>query len=166
LTGAGERKPLIFFEEDTARATAALSPFQKVTRTRANILFDVVGANAVVQTGDPGIPMETISALVAASVAATRHVAAIVPPDEVVTVTHAGKHLSIQLTRISDDSVLVTVFDARTTVGAIVFFLRALVVELQGLITHVRERKDKPVDLGAGFGNDATGALDDLLGGD
>ncbi len=69
------------------------------------------------------------------------------------------------LTRVTPETVLVTVFDARTTVGAILFYLKSLVTELQAIVTEVRDRKDKPVDLGTGFGNDAAGALDDLLGG-
>lgn len=157
-----EKRPLILLEEDVARIVAALEPWQATTRTRANLLLDAEG-HALAQTGDPKIPLETLGAFVAASVAATRNVGTILAPDELLSLTHAGKGASIQLTTIAEGVVLVTVFDAATTVGVIVFYMKPLVAKLGAIVKEVRERKGA-VDLGAGFDQAATGALDDMFG--
>jgi predicted regulator of Ras-like GTPase activity (Roadblock/LC7/MglB family) len=160
---AGEKKPLILLEEDANRILRSLEPFQRATRSRANLVMDLSG-HSLAQTGDPQVPLETIAAFVAASTTATRQVASILAPDEFLTLTHPGKNASIQLTKIADGVVLATVFDAKTTVGAIVFYLKELVEQLAAIIKEASSRERKPVDLGAHFDEGAKGALDDFFG--
>ncbi len=155
-------KPLILVAEDVSRILGAIEPYQARTHTRANILVDSFG-NALAQAGDPKIPQETLGALVAASVAATRNVGTILQPDEFLTLTHTGTNASVQLTHVAEGVLLLTVFDKETTVPVIVFYMKPLVSELASIVKSVRERK-APVDLGAGFKESATGALDDMFG--
>jgi len=161
---ATEKRALILIEEDLSRITAALEPFQKTTRSRANLLMDADG-HALAQIGEPRIPLETLGALVAASAAATKPVGTVLQEGEVMTLTHAGKSASVQLTVLADGIVLATVFDAATTVGVVVFYLKPLVMELASIVKAVVARK-QAVDLGAGFNDEASGAIDDILGGD
>ena len=160
-----ERRSLILFEDDVNRVVQALGPYQERTRTRANLLMDTEG-HVLAQTGKPDVQLETIAALVAASVSATRNVAGILAPDEFLTLTHAGKKNSIQLTQLAAGAVLATVFDSKTTVGAVVFYLKEVVESVGAVLVAARDRKDKQVDLGAGFDDAAKGALDDMFGGD
>jgi predicted regulator of Ras-like GTPase activity (Roadblock/LC7/MglB family) len=159
-----EKKPLILIEEDVARIVAELEPYQATTKSRANLLLDSDG-HQIAQVGDPRIPLETLGAFVAASVAATRNVGTILQQDEFMTLTHAGKAASIQLTTVADNVLLVTVFDRATTPAVIVFYMKPLVTRLAAIVKAVRERKSA-VDLGAGFDDAATGALDDMFGQD
>src|SRR5579871_2238414 len=125
--------------------------------------MDVQG-RSFAQLGDPEIPPETISALVMASFAATRPVSEVVLPDEYVTLTHEGKRSSVQLTLLAEGAVLVTVFDGKTTVGAIMFYMKELHDRLVAIVKTVAERKPESVDLGKGFDDAAKGALDDVFG--
>lgn len=160
-----QKRTLILLEEDVARIVAALEPYQATTRTRANVLLDSEG-HSLAQIGDPRIPLETLGAFVAASVAATRNVGTILQPDEFMTLTHTGKSASIQLTTIADGVLLVTIFDQATTVPVIVFYMKPLRAKLSAIVKDVRERKSAGVDLGSGFDDAASGALDDMFGGD
>ncbi|MBI3722601.1 hypothetical protein HY251_01400 [bacterium] len=159
-----EKRQLIFYEEDVAAVRKAFAPYQAAVRTKANLLMDVQG-HAFAQIGEPGIPPETISALVTASFAATRPVSEVITQDEFVTLTHEGKHASVQLTLLPEGAVLVTVFEPKaTTVGALTFYLKDLRDRLVAIVKTVSERKGKPVDLGTGFDDAAKGALDDVFG--
>jgi predicted regulator of Ras-like GTPase activity (Roadblock/LC7/MglB family) len=157
-----EKGPLVLLGEDVSRILAALEPYQATTKSRANLLLDSNG-HALAQVGDPKIPLETLTAFVAASVAATRNVGTILQPDEFMTLTHTGKKASIQLTTVDDGVLLVTVFDQATTVAVVVFYMKPLVTELASIVKSVRSRKGG-VDLGAGFKDAASGALDDMFG--
>jgi predicted regulator of Ras-like GTPase activity (Roadblock/LC7/MglB family) len=159
----GEKRALILLEDDVSRIAAALGPYQETTKTRSNLLMDPEG-HALAQTGDPRIPPETLGALVAASCAATKPVATVLQEGELLTLTHSGKSASVQLTAVSEGVVLATVFDAATTVGVVVFYLKPLVTQLALLVKEISERK-QGVDLGAGFDGAASDALDDVLGG-
>lgn len=158
-----DKRPLILLEEDLARIVQALEPYQATTKSRANLLMDADG-HSFAQTGDPGIPPETLGAFVAASFAATRPVVPALQADELMTLTHAGRTKNLQLTTIADGVVLVTVFDQATTVGVVVFYMKPVVAKLAAIVKEVRERK-AGVDLGAGFDDQASGALDDMFGG-
>src|SRR5438876_405142 len=132
----GTEKQLIFYEEDVAAVLEALGPWQATTRTKANVVLSVQG-NAFAQLGDSDMPPETIGALVAASFAATRPVSEVVLKDEIVTLTHEGKRASVQLTLLGQGAVLATVFDARTTPGAILFHMKDLHERLAAIVKIV-----------------------------
>jgi predicted regulator of Ras-like GTPase activity (Roadblock/LC7/MglB family) len=158
-----EKRALILLDEDLQRITQALEPYQGTTRTRANLVMDTNG-NALAQVGEPKIPLETLGAFVAASTAATKPVGTILQSDEFITLTHAGKQASLQITVVAEGTVLVTVFDAATTVGVVVFYLKPLVAKLAAIVQEVSTRKGG-VDLGAGFSDSSEEALDDVFGG-
>src|SRR6185295_4506150 len=66
---------LIFYEDDIERINKALENYQSLSKSKCNILIDIEG-HPVTQVGTTeGINLETISALVAASFAATKEVA-------------------------------------------------------------------------------------------
>jgi hypothetical protein len=157
-------RALLFLEEDVATAVQALEAFQQTARTRANLLTDAQG-QVFAQHGSASLPPETISALVAASVAATKGIREISPPDELVSLTHEGKDASLQVTHGAAGTILVTVFDAKsTTTGALIFYLREVMEKLNALVKTVASREAKPVDLGENFDGAAKGALDDMFG--
>ncbi len=157
-----EKRALILLEDDVTRIVGAVEPFQATTRSRSNLIFDAAG-QLLLQVGDPKIPLETLGALVAASVAATRNVATILSADEVMSLTHTGSKASVQLTTIAEGVVLATVFDQATTVGVIVFYMKPLIATLSAIVKEIRARKGG-VDLGKGFKDTASRALDDMFG--
>lgn len=159
-----DKRPLIFLEEDVAKAVKALEAFQQTARTRANLVTDGSG-QPFAQVGQAQIPPETIQALVAASTQATKGILSIFHQDELVTLTHEGKNTSLQLTHLAEGAILVTVFDAKTTVGAIVFYLSEVVAQVNEVLKVVATRDPSQVKLGGDVAGDAKGALDDMFGG-
>jgi predicted regulator of Ras-like GTPase activity (Roadblock/LC7/MglB family) len=158
-----EKRKLLFLEEDVAQVVQALEPFQQTARTRANLLMDRDG-QTFAQVGNAQLAPETLTALVAASELATRGILQIVQQDELVTLTHEGKSSSLQVTHAVEGTLLVTVFDAKTTVGALVFYLRDVMDKINAIVKVVATREVKNVDLGADFKDSSDAALDDMFG--
>lgn len=156
-------KQLIFLEDDVARVTKVLGQLQDTTKSKGNVLVDVDG-HVFVKVGEHKIPPESLTALVSSSFAATRDVATILPPDEVLTLTHAGPSESVQLTHVFERTMLATIFDQKTTVAMVCFYLRDARDELQKIVKELSERKAAPVDLGENFDGAAKNALEDMFG--
>ena len=154
------KQRLIFYEDDVERINKALENYQSLSKSRCNMLIDVEG-HPVTQVGSTdGINLETIAALVAASFAATKEVAKILGENEFTSLTHQGKHESIQLSLVGNRTILATIFDSEeTTIGMVMFYTKELVEKLQGIFEGIQNRKiEKPV-----FGEEGIGDLDNVL---
>jgi hypothetical protein len=157
------RTPLLFLENETALAAFALERFRQLTRTRANLLMSSAG-QIYAQAGNAEIAQETIAALVGASYQALRDVTKIVPPDELVSLTHEGQGASIQVTQAAEGTIVVTIFDPKTTtVGEIIFYLREVIDQINPMVRSVAKRK-AAVKFGDDFHDSAENALDDIFG--
>src|SRR5690606_27249999 len=104
---------------------------------------------------------ETISALVAGSFAATKEVAKILGESEFTSLTHQGKHESIQLSLVGNRTILATIFDSEeTTIGMVMFYTKELVEKLQGVFEEIHDRKEPA---GTNLFQDGLGDLDNVL---
>ncbi len=138
----------------------------KLSDVRCNLLIDKEG-HPVTRVGQTeGVNEETISALVAGSFAATREMARLLGEEEFSVLFHQGKRDSIQLTLIADRCILASIFDERTTVGMVRLYSKEASQKLTKIFTEILERKGEPRErIGEKFGEEATGALDDIFGG-
>jgi predicted regulator of Ras-like GTPase activity (Roadblock/LC7/MglB family) len=159
------KQRLVFYEDDVERINSALENYQNLSKSRCNMLIDVEG-HPVTQVGSTdGINLETIAALVAASFAATKEVAKILGENEFTSLTHQGKHESIQLSLVGTRTILATIFDSEeTTIGMVMFYTKELVEKLQGIFEGILNRKEpmRALDLG-GLG-ELDSVLDDMFG--
>lgn len=155
---------LIFYQDDVDKIDKALLSYQSLSKSKCNILVDIEG-HAVTQVGDTeGIDLETISALVAASFAATKEVAKILGQTEFTTLTHQGKIESIQLTLIGDRTILATIFDSKTTIGMVMFYTKECVDRLTTIFEEIGSRKqDVRAFNTENFTTDVSDVLDDLF---
>ncbi len=159
------KQRLIFYEDDIERINRALENYQNLSKSRCNMLIDVEG-HCVTQVGSTeGINLETIAALVAASFAATKEVAKILGETEFNSLTHEGKHGSIQLSTIGERTILATIFESEeTTVGMVRFYTKELVEKLNAIFNEIKARKDAgPKIFDEGFANMGD-VLDDMFG--
>ena len=117
------------------------------------------------------IDIDTISALVAGSFAATKEMARVLGEDEFSVLFHQGKTDNIQLSLVGDRTLLTVIFDEATTVGMVRLYAAETSKRLTELFEkHEREAKANPdkvakEDLSEGFVGSAKDKLDDLFGG-
>lgn len=161
------KQRLIFYEDDIERINKALENYQNLSKSRCNMLIDVEG-HPVTQVGSTdGINLETIAALVAGSFAATKEVAKILGEKEFSSLTHQGKHESIQLSLVGDRTILATIFDSEeTTIGMVMFYTKELVEKLFGIFEEIHNRKEPARSslFDAGGMDNLDTVLDDMFG--
>jgi len=153
-------KRIVFYEEDVERINEVLNEFLKLSDSKCNILIDKEG-HMVTTAGSTGdIDLQSVSALVAGSYAATREMARLLGEDEFSVLFHQGRKDSIQLTLVGDRTLLATVFDERTTIGMVRLYAKEASEKLEEIFTSISERAPREGEnLDQSFGEDAKGAL-------
>lgn len=165
-----QERRLIFYKDDIDRINRVLEEFLKLSDSKCNILIDKEGHMVTKAGSTEHFDMQTISALVAGSFAATRELARLIGEDEFSVLFHQGKKDNIQLTLISDRTILATIFDERTTIGMVRLYTKEATEKLSRIFEEILDRKMAADD---GFGDDfntgdftssAKDKLDDFFG--
>lgn len=128
---------LVFYEEDIENITAVLKELVKLSGAKCALLVDKEG-HMVARTGSVRtFDLDTISALVAGSFAATREMARLLGESEFSVMFHQGQRDNIQLNLIGDRTILTVIFDEQTTVGMV----RLYASEASRKLTEVFDEK-------------------------
>ena len=110
---------LSFYKEDVDRIDKLLGEFLRLSGAKCALLIDKDG-HLVTKRGEVRtIDMDTISALVAGSFAATKEMARLLGEEEFTALFHQGERDNIQLSLVGDRTLLTILFDDRTTVGMV-----------------------------------------------
>ena len=111
--------------EDVASLDAILGDFLKKADAELAVVIDR-GGNVISQFGDVAVlDVTTIAALAAGSFAATRELARRIGEVEFNALYHQGNGSHIFMNSVDDDTIMITVFGGRTTVGLVRFYSRA-----------------------------------------
>jgi predicted regulator of Ras-like GTPase activity (Roadblock/LC7/MglB family) len=112
-----------------------LTEFLRQSKARCALLVDKEG-HLITSQGDAGaLDVNSISALVAASFAATREMARLLGEDEFSLLFHRGKKDHIQLLLIGDRTLMVVIFDESTKVGMVQLYGNEAAVRLNKVLT-------------------------------
>ena len=111
--------------EDVATLDGVLSDFLKKTEAELTVVIDR-GGNVISQYGDVDVMDVTIiAALAAGSFAATRELAKRIGETEFNALYQQGNSSHMFMNSIDDDTIMITVFNSRTTVGLVRFYSSA-----------------------------------------
>lgn len=156
------QRRLVFYEHDVAQLDAQLDSYLELSSARCALLIDREG-HLVTRRGEPlSSSVESISALVAGSFAATKEMARLLGEHEFTIMFHQGTRDSIQLQLVGERALLATLFDQRTNLGMVRFYAQEASKKLAGVLATVVARKDVPT-LGGDFESSAQAALDKLF---
>lgn len=161
---------LVFYEEDIESLEAVLDAFLKKSAAKCALLVDKDGHMIIARGATKSVDLDTISALVAGSFAATKALAHQFGEQEFTALFHQGKSGNIQLSLVADRALLTALFDDNTTVGMV----RLYATEAAKRLTSVFRRKQEQAERGTGpvrqavdgkaFTEGTTGALDSVFG--
>lgn len=161
------QKRLVFYQEDLVRIDRMLKDFLDLSKGKCALLIDKDG-HLVTRQGMAGtFNLDTISALVAGSYAATKEMARLLGEEEFSVLFHQGKKDNIQLSLVGDRTLLAVIFDERTTVGMVRLYSTEVAKKLSGLFNDITTRKagtGGTEQIDKKFGEAASGRLDDLFG--
>src|SRR5213079_613804 len=111
--------------EDVATLDGVLGDFLKKTESDLTVVIDR-GGNVISQFGDMEVMVVTvIAALAAGSFAATRELARRIGEIEFNALYHQGNGSHMFMNSVDDDTIMITVFGPRTTVGLVRFYSAA-----------------------------------------
>jgi predicted regulator of Ras-like GTPase activity (Roadblock/LC7/MglB family) len=162
---------LVFYADLVRDVNRLLREFLKLSNAKCALLIDKEGHLVTRQGVTRDIDMDTISALVAGSFAATKEMARVLGEDEFSVLFHQGKTDNIQLSLVGDRTLLTVIFDEQTTVGMVRLYAAETTKRLQELFERqeselrANPHRPPPEDLSTGFVGNAKDKLDDLFGG-
>jgi predicted regulator of Ras-like GTPase activity (Roadblock/LC7/MglB family) len=112
----------VFTIEDVATLDGILAEFLQKAEAELTVVIDR-GGNVISQYGDIELlDVTIIAALAAGSFAATKELARRIGEVEFNALYHQGDGNHIFMNSIDDDTIMITVFGARTTVGLVRFY--------------------------------------------
>lgn len=154
---------LTFYKDDVDRIDKLLAEFLRLSGAKCALLIDKEG-HLVTKRGElRTIDIDTISALVAGSFAATKEMARLLGEDEFTAMFHQGERDNIQLSLVGDRTLLTILFDDRTTVGMVRLYASETAKKLADIYRDAMNRKDVDPGLGEAYGSDAKKTLDKLF---
>jgi predicted regulator of Ras-like GTPase activity (Roadblock/LC7/MglB family) len=167
--GAREQKlrndRLVFYKTDVTKLESELDGFLELSSARSALLIDREG-HLVTKRGEvQQNSLDSISALVAGSFAATREMARLLGEEEFSTLHHQGQRDSIQVSLVGDRALFAVVFDERTNLGMVRYYALETTRRLDVVLTEVANRPEGEGEekLASNFGESATAALDRLF---
>ncbi|MEM7308047.1 MAG: roadblock/LC7 domain-containing protein [Planctomycetota bacterium] len=155
---------LVFYQNDIERLDGELDTFLELSKARCVMLVDKEG-HLVTRRGEAmSAAMESISALIAGSFAATKEMARLLGETEFSILFHQGERDSIQLQLIGERTLLAVLFDGRTNLGLVRFYAQESAERITKLFEEISgEEREGEVTLDANFGSSAEDALDQLF---
>ena len=161
---------LVFYEDDIEALGAILDAFLKKSAAKCALLVDQDGHMIGSRGQTEKVDLDTISALVAGSFAATRALAHQFGEDDFTALFHQGRSGNIQLSLVADRALLTALFDDNTTVGMVRLYATEAAKRLTSIFMKKMTQAAAEARAGKGqaedeaFSADAGGALDDMFG--
>ena len=157
------RDRLVFYERDVVRFDGELDGFLELSGARCALLIDKEG-HLVTRRGDAvQTSLESISALVAGSFAATREMARLLGEEQFTTLFHQGSRDNIQISLVGDRALFAMVFDERTNLGLVRYYSVEATKRLAEILSEIDQRTGETESLASDFQESAAAALDKLF---
>jgi predicted regulator of Ras-like GTPase activity (Roadblock/LC7/MglB family) len=120
--------------EDVASLDGVLADFLKKSEAQLTVVIDR-GGNVISQYGDQtATDVTVIAALAAGSFAATCELARRIGEVEFNALYHQGNGNHMFMNSVDDDTIMITVFGAKTTVGLVRFYATAAAQGIAGIL--------------------------------
>ena len=156
---------LVFYQQDIERIDKVLAEFLRLSGARCALLVDKEGHSVTKQGDLRQVNMDTISALVAGSFAATREMARLLGEDQFSALFHQGHSDNIQLSLVGDRTLLTVLFDDKTTVGMVRLYASECGRKLEEVFKDTTSRKGgADASLQPGYNASAKDRLASLFG--
>jgi predicted regulator of Ras-like GTPase activity (Roadblock/LC7/MglB family) len=158
---------MVFYSADVKRFDSELDGFLELSGARSALLIDREG-HLVTRRGESvQSSLESISALIAGSFAATREMARLLGEPHFTTLFHQGQRDSIQVALVGETALFATVFDGRTNLGLVRYYATETAQRLGGILEEMKSRSgvagSGADQLSSDFSQSASAALDKLF---
>jgi predicted regulator of Ras-like GTPase activity (Roadblock/LC7/MglB family) len=155
---------LVIYQEETEKINVALKRLLKGSEAKCALLVDKDGHLVTRQGFTQSLDTTSLAALLAGSLASTREIARLVGEPEFSVLFHQGKRDHIHMSLVGDRSILVVVFDDRTTIGMVRLYAKEASTELEQIYSASLAKRDPhEAGLSEEFTASAGDKLDDIF---
>lgn len=154
---------LILYEEDIKKIDAILSRMIKGAEAKCALIVDKDGHLITRQGFTHSLDTTALGALLAGSFASTKEIAKLVGEPEFSVLFHQGKRDHIHMSIVGERSILVVIFDDRTTIGMVRLYAKESSIELARIFSEVSSKAEDDSALKNDFADVAQDRLDDIF---
>jgi predicted regulator of Ras-like GTPase activity (Roadblock/LC7/MglB family) len=134
------RHDLVIHESDAARIDAVLERFLGDSGSAAVLLIERSGEPLAISGAARTLDTVSIAALAAGAFSSTAALARLLGESEFSVLFHEGAKESLHVSTVDDDTILLAIFDERTTVGMVRLFAREASQGLGAILVEARRR--------------------------
>jgi predicted regulator of Ras-like GTPase activity (Roadblock/LC7/MglB family) len=155
---------LVIYEEEIEKIEEILNRLLKNSQAKCALLVDKDGHLITRQGFTHSLDTTALAALLAGSFASTREIARLVGEPEFSVLFHQGKKDHIHICLVGERSILVVIFDDRTTIGLVRLYSKETSEELTTtLASATKEKRDKGNHMDSEFSTSLESKLDDIF---
>jgi predicted regulator of Ras-like GTPase activity (Roadblock/LC7/MglB family) len=134
---------LVLFEKDVERINATLDRFLRETEARCVLVIDKGGHLIAVRGVTESMDTASLSALAAGAFASTHEIARLIGEPEFSVLFHQGRTEHIHVSLIDNETLLMAIFDDRTTIGMIRLYAKDTEEALARLFDQIRRDRGR-----------------------
>jgi len=154
---------LIIYEEEIATIDELLKKLIKGAEAKCALLVDKDGHLITRQGFTHTLDTTALAALLAGSFASTKEIAKLVGEPEFSVLFHQGKKDHIHMSIVGERSILVVIFDDRTTIGMVRLYAKESAKELNNVFQSIVDRKQPEEGISDDFSDKTQERLDDIF---
>ncbi len=157
---------LIIYEEDITQIEALISKMLKGAEAKCALLVDKDGHLITRQGFTHSLDTTALAALLAGSFASTKEIARLVGEPEFSVLFHQGRKDHIHMSLVGDRSILVVIFDDRTTIGMVRLYAKETSIGLSKIFEKIMAKSSSGSRKSAvegDFAERASEKLDDIF---
>lgn len=147
------RTRLEFYEEDIAEIDQILADFLDAAGAKAVLMVDREGHLVTKKGFTKTLDSDSLAALVAGAFASTREVAKLLGEQEFTVLFHQGVNEHIHISLLGERTLIVIVFDERTTIGMVRLYAKEVTEKVAQALERAaaRQKERGPRTLGEDF---------------
>jgi len=153
----------VLYEDQIKDIDKALGQIIKESEAKCALLVDKDGHLLTRQGFTHTLDTTALAALLAGSFASTKEIARLVGEPEFSVLFHQGKRDHIHISLIGERTILVVIFDDRTTIGMIRLYAKEAGENLRKILERSPEENKDSMELGDDFSESADAKLDDIF---
>lgn len=155
---------LIIYEEEIEKIDSILGKMLKGAEAKCALLVDKDGHLITRQGFTHSLDTTALAALLAGSFASTKEIARLVGESEFSVLFHQGKKDHIHMSLVGDRSIMVVIFDDRTTIGMVRLYAKEAATELAKIFASLMNRShESGPGIDNAFASSAGDRLDDIF---
>jgi len=139
----GSSMNVVITKRDLEKIEGCLSKIVSSSFAHSVLLIDRSGQLIAQQGNTPDLDVMSLSALTAANFGATAEIARLLGEEEFTLLFHKGRSENVYFSAVGENTIMVTLFDDKTSLGVIRLKMNQIIGELGAIVSCIFEKEKK-----------------------